>query len=55
MNYPLNDKILTGTINNSYPITARLRIDLEEGQISGVYWYDKVKSELHVSGLGRMN
>jgi hypothetical protein len=51
----LNDKILTGTINNSYPITARLRIDLEEGQISGVYWYDKVKSELHVSGLIKEN
>ena len=47
----LNDKILGGTINGRYPITARLRIDNENSQVSGVYWYDKVKIELRVDGI----
>lgn len=46
----LNDKILNGTINKSYPITARLQLDVSQGEVGGVYWYDKNKLEIRLSG-----
>ena len=47
----LNDKILYGSINDSYPITARLKVNKNDKEVSGVYWYNKVKNELHISGV----
>lgn len=46
----LNDKVLVGSINNSYPITAKLHINHSENEVSGVYWYNKVKKSLSVRG-----
>jgi len=46
----LNDKVLVGSINNSYPITAKFHINHNEKEVSGVYWYNKMKKELHVRG-----
>lgn len=49
----LNDKILNGSINKSYPITARLQSDVSQGEVGGVYWYDKNKLEIYLSGIIR--
>lgn len=43
-------KILNGTINNSYSITARFHSNSDENEVNGVYWYDKNKSEISISG-----
>lgn len=44
------DKILNGSINNSYPITARFHVNSTDNEVSGVYWYDKTMKEITLSG-----
>ena len=44
------DKILSGKINKKLAITARIRFSEYDGNVKGVYWYDKQKNLINLIG-----
>lgn len=44
------NKILSGKINKKLAITARIRFSEYDGNVKGVYWYDKHKNPIELIG-----